>query len=608
MGENSGAQKVMYLLTAVILVLPVFLLSGNVEARTSQEIQNEIENKNKELSNTKSQIDSLENEIAASQDAINNATDGLPKIEAELKKLESEIQLNRKQYDLLVQENDLKKLEMQKKELEQEGSLQSSYQSWKSDNRIFTTLRGDSGTQYKNRMYTSQILGKGKDYIEFLASEIDDLENQVNETGELLKALDEQEKELEAKKVELETQIEYYKNVINQNNVLAAGLSDQQSQLESQISSLLVEQQQAAQKEKQQLEETQGQTGQNPDQGNNGGNTGGNNGGTPTTPAPSFYFSGQGRDLYQGHGVGMSQWGAHGMASRGVNYQDILRFYYTNTAVTGGYEGVSIPVSGYGNVNIETYAAGLAEVPDRACGSSEQAQQNPAKYVVDNPNTPWDCWPEHAIKAQVVAGRSYAMYYVNTRGTICTTAACQVYSGGSGKKWAADETRGQIVTYNGSVIEALYSSDNNQGNGTANNDTIFQNFVGDGYPIGYLRAANDNGMASATSWTYWTYRTNFNYTYASVKQMLEFTAYQSDYGAGVKNDTASILNAIGNNIVNITFERDPSGRVKKVWLHGENGVTRSIGGWWFKNIWNNWAYYVGSYDYIYSQTIYLNPV
>jgi stage II sporulation protein D len=34
-----------------------------------------------------------------------------------------------------------------------------------------------------------------------------------------------------------------------------------------------------------------------------------------------------------GHGTGMSQWGAHGMAERGASYEEILRHYYTGTGV-----------------------------------------------------------------------------------------------------------------------------------------------------------------------------------------------------------------------------------------------------------------------------------
>ena len=44
----------------------------------------------------------------------------------------------------------------------------------------------------------------------------------------------------------------------------------------------------------------------------------------------SYVFSGRG----YGHGVGMSQWGAHGMARAGRSYQDILSFYYQGATLT----------------------------------------------------------------------------------------------------------------------------------------------------------------------------------------------------------------------------------------------------------------------------------
>jgi stage II sporulation protein D len=43
-----------------------------------------------------------------------------------------------------------------------------------------------------------------------------------------------------------------------------------------------------------------------------------------------YVFEGQGF----GHGVGLSQWGAHEMANRGFGYRDILAFYYTDIALT----------------------------------------------------------------------------------------------------------------------------------------------------------------------------------------------------------------------------------------------------------------------------------
>ena len=38
-----------------------------------------------------------------------------------------------------------------------------------------------------------------------------------------------------------------------------------------------------------------------------------------------------------GHGLGMSQWGANGMASQGYAYQDILKYYYSGINLVGGY-------------------------------------------------------------------------------------------------------------------------------------------------------------------------------------------------------------------------------------------------------------------------------
>ena len=38
-----------------------------------------------------------------------------------------------------------------------------------------------------------------------------------------------------------------------------------------------------------------------------------------------------------GHGVGMSQWGAQGMAQEGYKYYEILSHYYTGTTITDTY-------------------------------------------------------------------------------------------------------------------------------------------------------------------------------------------------------------------------------------------------------------------------------
>jgi len=47
------------------------------------------------------------------------------------------------------------------------------------------------------------------------------------------------------------------------------------------------------------------------------------------TSEPRFVISGQGN----GHGVGMSQWGARGLAEQGYDYQYILQYYYKNVSI-----------------------------------------------------------------------------------------------------------------------------------------------------------------------------------------------------------------------------------------------------------------------------------
>jgi stage II sporulation protein D len=47
----------------------------------------------------------------------------------------------------------------------------------------------------------------------------------------------------------------------------------------------------------------------------------------------TFIFSGSGN----GHGVGMSQWGAYGMALQGSGYQDILKYYYQGINIIKKY-------------------------------------------------------------------------------------------------------------------------------------------------------------------------------------------------------------------------------------------------------------------------------
>jgi hypothetical protein len=311
-----------------------------------------------------------------------------------------------------------------------------------------------------------------------------------------------------------------------------------------------------------------------------------------------FYFSGQGRDLYQGHGLGMSQYGAYGAAEKGYTAEQIIKFYYTDVGISKSGKGL-VTIEGIGEMDIEEYLAGLGEIPDKACGSATQMQQNPEKYKYEADPTFWDCWPEEAIKAQVIAARAYALSY---SGTLTTDAKTQVYKGGDAKKWAAQETKGIVPIYDGKIIRAYYSSDNNQGHGTANHETIWSNFEGEVSPLPYIRSVDDSSFAHHSAWTDWEWSTDI-VTYEQINDILQFESVVGERG---RDFLVGVLSDVGS-VTGIDFTCDPSGRIWKITLSGEKGK-RVIAGWFFKELWND-AYAAGvAPGMLYSQTFSLQNI
>jgi len=577
----------------------VFLFPFPIHSQSSGEIQGQIENKRNELSQTEGEIAELQDSIAYSENVIKDSAEGVPKLKAEIEKLDKEIELNDKSLKLLEEQNSLKKLEVQKMKLDRDKSVKKTYKDWKKQNAYDNLISDDAGTQMKFAHYNNKVFGTGNNNVSLLSLKIEGLNKEIDDYNSKLGDLKTQSEDLKKKKADLEVQIAYFSNVIAYNSNQIEVLQVQRNSLQGDIDLLSTEQREAALRESTILANASIQIPSTPP--------------SPVDGGGSFYFTGQGRDTLQGHGVGMSQWGAHGAGLNGWSYSQILTFYYSGSSITGGFENHSINVNGYGNMNIEDYVAGAAEVPAKACGNSDQANSRPDKYVVDNPNTAWDCWPEEAIKSQAIAFRTYGLYKTFGGGSICTSAACQVYNGGNQMRWSADETRGQVLTHPSEItgvdpagiLNALYSADNNQGFGTANNDTVFQGFGG-GSPVAYLRAVNDSAFSTPTQSTHWVYQTG-SYNMASITEMLTFIASGNNpwHSDSTKQQVQGILNTVGGSVAVIEFERDPSQRVNRVVFTGANGSRAVIGGWWFKNMWNIWTETTGRNEYLYSQTIFL---
>ncbi|MEP7103840.1 MAG: SpoIID/LytB domain-containing protein [Candidatus Dojkabacteria bacterium] len=569
-------------IVGAFFAITIFAISPISFAQTSQEIADDIAAQQEQLTQSQNDLAQLQSTLKDYQATIDATTGELPKLQAELEQNESEIKAKTLELDVAKQGKKLKELERQQRQIDQQETLKTSYMDWRG-NRLDLGQFINTEFDYKKiEQYSSSLTGAQQRNIFSIASDLKKLSTDIDSYDSKIKELEDLKVTLASKKKELEDRIAYYNGALASGSAEANSLGASIQNIQQNIDGLEAAQQAARQREDQILANPPPQV-------------------TPSIPVNGgFIFRSQGRDLYQGHGVGMSQWGAHGMGSRGYGYQDILRFYYTGVNVVGGYENSAVNVEGYGSINIEDYVAGEGEVPGRACGNQDQVNQNPAKYALDN-GSGWSCWPEEAIKAQAVAFRTYGIY---NAGFLHSDARSQVYNGTHYAQWAADETRGQVLTYGGSIIQALYSADNSQGNGTANNDTIFQNLQGDGAALPYLRSVNDTGLATATYYTYWQATTN-QHNLDGVKSMILYNASTNYYDNSTKSYLNSIISDIGGSISSISFERDPSQRVKKVWFTGPNGGSRSLGGWWFKNLWNSWASDMGTYDYIYSQTFYL---
>ncbi|MBW3536988.1 MAG: SpoIID/LytB domain-containing protein [Actinobacteria bacterium] len=114
-------------------------------------------------------------------------------------------------------------------------------------------------------------------------------------------------------------------------------------------------------------------------------------------------------------------------------------------------------------VDVEVYLRGMGEVRD---GS----------------------WPTAALRAQAIAGRTYALRAMSFGGEICADQRCQVYLGAQAEYAAMNkavaDTAGQVVTHRGKLASTVYSA--NGGGHSASREEGFGS-AGDAYP--YLRPA-----------------------------------------------------------------------------------------------------------------------
>jgi len=173
-------------------------------------------------------------------------------------------------------------------------------------------------------------------------------------------------------------------------------------------------------------------------------------------------------------------------------------------------------------------------------------------------------WPAEAIKAQSVAARSFALAsrgrHASEGYDLCTTTHCQLYTGTAAEKSASNAaikaTRGEVLTYGGKPIEALFHTDS--GGMTENSEDVWSSHVP------YLRAVKDT-PAKTMPWTKTISRAN-----------LERKLAAKGHDIGKVRSVALSPLAIGRS----AKDRTASGRVKTMMVKGTKGTATLSGTTW----------------------------
>lgn len=570
-------KSVMSIVLLILIMLTVTMTP--VQARDIMDIQKDIETNEAELKKLKKDLSSKQNELNSAANQQKNSQNELERVKAEITQIDINVQLLEltvKEMQTQIVSQELEKEKQEEKQFQQASSL---YMSWKNNDEVSRLLLAQ-GDPLKTNYYMEIVTESDQEGLNTTYEKLKQLEQDLADMNTKLKELNKQKEEKAERKAFLEKQIEKSKQVVAQATSSVNGIRAKVGQTQV-IQGALNE-------EKQQMEQEISQ------------NT---PGGQQPLISGQMYMYGSALNTTNGayipstdalgHGLGLSQFGAYGAAVAGWNAGRIVTSYYKGTEVKK-VPGKTINVQGYGNMSVENYVAGLGEVPDYACGTIAQIEQwkqnadskgwaanDPRrnKYVIDNPNTIWDCWPEEAIKAQVIAARAYG---VTSKQPICTSAVCQVYKGGKAKAWAAWETDSQYILKDNQIIIAFYSSYNNNGSGTADHRTIWPTSdAGGGDDYSYLKSVNDNG------YTYKPYnrvdwRTN-SYSISELNIMIDWCGKFCDTRVWFKS---SVKDKVGT-LESLQATEDLSGRVKIVTFKGTKG-SATVSGRYFRTLFNKW--------------------
>ena len=241
----------------------------------------------------------------------------------------------------------------------------------------------------------------------------------------------------------------------------------------------------------------------------------------------------------------------------------------------GLYETILLkPAQGTVLFWVDRRYAGQLEVHSASDGMVVLERVAPEDYLLGIQEVPFS-WHEEALKAQVVAARTYLAWTLS-RGRvgsgarygfdICATPACQVYGGldqvqeSGGERWAAAvaATAGEVLLFNGTPAQALYSS--TTGGRTRDVRDVFG---GNGAP--YLRAVDSPGEPSPF----------VDWSFELPRSVLESVLREADEIDGRLLGVRVRTTADGAGAWMVEFDAD--------------GRTRSLASWEFRGVMNRYG-------------------
>lgn len=385
-------------------------LEDKIEKKS--EIENELTAVENQLNTLSQKLKDLESKLYLTQSDLNNATAQAQALTNQINALEIKI-------------NDLSQ-ELAKKATLRDSFIRRLYKENRTPSWEVFFSSAALGELSRTLVYQSLTIADLEEKIKGLNEEITRNEADKNQLAESKTALDAQIARIQALKKEQEKQkanAEAEKNqAASRQNALSSELAEISAEIRALVRAKL-----AATSEDTSVGDTAPLQEAVPD--------------PPFSPAYAVYSRGY------PHRVGLNQYGAYGRAQAGQSAAEIIDAYYDGVKVEDYNCPEKIKVTGSFGVrelNFEDeYLKGIAEMPSS-----------------------WGDDGMEALKAQAIAARSYALAYTGGgEGSICVTQSCQVWkeskvNAASAQNWhqAVDETKGKVITQDGSPISAWYAS------------------------------------------------------------------------------------------------------------------------------------------------------